>query len=174
MADRPGTMSHDRVWTDMETLGAARRWLREQAATDGAPCPCCRQFTKVYRRGISAGMARLLILAYRQHGTDEWHLPTLVGASGDNAKLAHWGLIAAIPGERGDGSARTGWWRLTDLGVQWVLGQASVPRYIQLYDGRFRGFDTTAEQQWTVRDALGEKFDYAKLMADQAGTEPPL
>lgn len=174
VAELPGTMSRDRVWSDMENIGAARRWLREQAATDGACCPVCRQFTKVYRRGISAGMARLLIIAYTRHGTAEWHLPTLVGASGDNAKLAHWGLIEAIPGERGDGSPRTGWWRLTDLGVRWVSGDVGVPRYIRIYNSTFRGFDPTAEQWWTVHDALGEKFDYTALMADRAGVEPDL
>ena len=117
-------------------------------------------------------MACALIRAWRAYGTgEEWHLPTLVGASGDTAKLVHWGLIAAISGLRDDGSPRNGWWRVTETGQDWVLGRIAVPRYVFLYDSRFLDFDGDGEQRWTVTDALGKKFDYEQLMTDPGTTD---
>jgi hypothetical protein len=47
----------------MMTLADAQKWLAERVK-GGARCPCCNQFTKVYRRQINSGMARSLIAMY--------------------------------------------------------------------------------------------------------------
>lgn len=158
------------VFTDKTTLGEARAWLLAQAKVDGASCPCCKQFTRIYRRGLGGPMARTLIRAYRLHGLDPWHLPTVTGgASGDNAKLAYWGFIVPLPGEREDGSRRHGWWRITEYGAAWVQDRVRVPRYAVVYAGRCLGLDKAGEQEWGVQDALGPRFNYRELMDDPAG-----
>ena len=49
---------------DSDSLGTAREWLRSQAK-DGARCPCCRQYVKVYRRKLNSSMSRALMIMYR-------------------------------------------------------------------------------------------------------------
>lgn len=160
-----------RAFTDGETLGAARRWLREQARADGASCPCCGQFVKVYRRSLNAPIAVALIRAHRYRGGDPWHLPTLFGASGDIAKARYWGLIEPASDElREDGSPRNGWWQITDTGGAWVQGMTGLWRYAFVFDGNLLQFDRSdpAGPTWRVQQALGKKFNYAELMADPA------
>lgn len=166
-----------RAFTDGETLGSARRWLREQVKRDGAACPCCSQFAKVYRRGLSSPMALALITAWRRHGYGPWHLPTLFGASGDVAKLKYWGFIEPATDElRDDGSPRNGWWQITEAGAGWVQGHDTVPRYAFVFDGRCLGLDTKDPdaQRWSVAQALGKKFNYAELMNDPARVDGPV
>ena len=147
----------------METLEEAREWLREHVK-DGAECPCCTQFAKVYRRKIYSRMARLLILAWREAETHWFYLPTtLKDNSGDFAKLRYWGLVEEQDGEREDGSKHVGWWRITEKGEAYVKGELAVPKYARIYNGRCLGLvvDETAD----IRDALGKHFSYSDLMA---------
>lgn len=62
----------------MITLAEAQQWLAERI-TGGARCPCCNQYSKVYRRQINSGMARSLIAMYRAGGLDWVHVPTQIG-----------------------------------------------------------------------------------------------
>lgn len=146
------------------TIVQAREWLRVRV-DDGVKCPCCTQFAKVYRRRIHTTMARDLITAYRNTGHDWFHLPTLLGGrhQGDFPKLAHWGLIVEMPAVREDGSSRAGWWCVTEDGRRFALGQTRVPKYARIYDGRLLGLDAT--ETVSIRDALGDRFDYDELMS---------
>lgn len=148
----------------MRTLGQAQLWLRAHVE-DGVACPCCTQFAKVYRRKIHSTMARDLITAHGRMGLDPFHVPTLLrraASAGDFAKLAYWRLIVEIPGVRDDGSTRVGWWRITDDGRLFALNQLRVPKYARIYDGRLIELD--ASDTVTIRDALGERFNYEELM----------
>jgi hypothetical protein len=71
-----------------ETLAEAQDWLRERLP-DGAKCPCCTQFAKVYRRKINSAMAWQLIEAWRRCGQQEFHVREL-GFRGGGAELAWW------------------------------------------------------------------------------------
>jgi hypothetical protein len=148
------------------TLGAARRWLLARVDC-GAQCPCCTQFAKVYRRKINSSQGRALVVQYRRYGQEWAHLPDLrmlQGAqhSNEEPKLRYWGLLEEEPDRREDGG-RAGWWRVTDLGVQFALGHARVPKYARIYDGRVLGLDRT--EMVTIRDALGDRFNYDELMS---------
>lgn len=142
------------------TLAQAKEWLLERIES-GAECPCCTQFAKVYKRKIHRAMARDLILMWRYAGRNWFRLPD-VAPNGDNAKFQHWGLIEPGSGVREDGSDRTGWWRFTDAGEYWVLGWTTVPKFARLYDGRSLGL---IGDRVSIRDALGDKFDYDELMS---------
>jgi hypothetical protein len=140
----------------------------EEHRSEGTTCPACGQYAKVYHRKINAMTARILIAMYRKAG-DQWvWLPGLPdGKHGDTAKARYWGLIEQPdePLTRDDGSARVGWWRLTELGVAWVRGEASVPSYALVYNGELLTLDDTRGTT-SVMDALGRRFDYTALMAD--------
>ena len=153
-------------------LGEVQAWLREQAAGDGARCPCCTQLTKVYRRSLNAGMARALIWMYRAAGT-EWQKKTdtlrgIGAAARDEALLRYWGLLEERNGESG---RRVGWWRVTEAGEAFVLGETRVPRHVLVFDGRCLGLDERAGTT-SIFDALGDHFDYHVLMDSPAGVEP--
>lgn len=147
---------------DDVSLGDARDWLRERVDS-GERCPCCKQFAKVYRRKLNSTNAMLLIRAYRVAGCAPFHAPTVLSshAGGEWARLLHWGLIADLHLERDDGG-HAGWWRVTEDGERFVKGRVSVPKYVRIYDGRCLGLQGDLV---SIRDCLGEKFDYAELMA---------
>lgn len=153
---------------DDMTLAEARDVLRTRV-DDGERCPCCTQQAKVYARPIHASMAVGLIKLYRRPH-DEFHeIAEFMQHRelADFAKLANWGLVTERPGVRADGSSRTGWWKITPLGVAFVEGRATVHRRARLYDGRCLGL---IGEQASIRECLGSKFDYADLM----GHEPDL
>lgn len=144
------------------TLGQLKSWLRTRAE-GGAHCPVCEQHVQVYRRKINSGMAKSLIRMYRVGGLEWVHLPTQIGArSREEGKLAYWGLVEEEKTLRADGG-RAGYWRVTLLGELFLRGKCTVPKYARVYDGRVLSLD--ANEQVSIYDALGTKFDYAELMA---------
>lgn len=147
----------------MTTLAEAQGWLRERL-DQGASCPCCTQFAKVYRRKVHATMAAELIRVWHAHRDQWFHLPTAVpaGRGGDFSKLAFWELVEEDGATRDDGSPRTGWHRVTAAGELYVRGDLLIPKYARVYDGRCLGF---AGPEVGVRDALGKRFRYDELMA---------
>jgi len=160
---------------DEMSLGDARAWLRARVQ-EGAECPCCRQFAKSYDRKLPSASARLLIALYRYddaEGREFVYLPPLLdrfGATilkgtphqgGYGTLSHHWGLIEAQPGEREDGSNRVGYWRVTDLGREFALERATVPKYARLYGNRLLGLHG---EPISIQDALGNKFNYRELM----------
>jgi hypothetical protein len=145
-----------------DSLEYARKWLRDRVE-DGATCPCCKQLAKVYHRKINAGQARSLIRMYRADPARGYvHLPTVVGSrSREEAKLRYWGLLEEERAKRKDGG-RAGFWRITDRGELFVLGQLRVPKYSRIYGKRCLGLDDT--ETASIVDALGTDFDYRELM----------
>jgi hypothetical protein len=148
----------------MKTLREAQEWLAGQATNNGARCPCCNQYTKVYRRQINSGMARSLIAMYLHGPQGQWvHLPTQVGArSREEGKLRYWGLVEEqVDVQRSDGG-RAGYWRLTPAGRAWVTGQSTVPKFVAVYNNTvLRKFGDPIH----ITHALGDRFNYGELMA---------
>lgn len=153
----------DPAFRDTDTLGAARTWLRDQIQGDGAKCPCCRQMAKVYRRGINAGQAAILVRWWRQYGTK----PVMVAEQvktpgGDYAKLRYWGLVEDMHARREDGGP-AGQWRVTDLGEMFAASKVAIPRFVYVYDNRLLRVDES--ESITIQEALGKRFDYDELMS---------
>ena len=147
------------------TVAQARASVLAGAERGGVQCPCCGQRAQVYRRSIHSAMARDLIACYRQFGVGEWFdLTAIVGkrGTGDVTKLRYWGLMEQMPGEREDGSKRTGCWRILPRGADYVRSRVRVQKYAYVYDGEAIRFDGPLV---SIHDALGEKFDYRELMA---------
>jgi hypothetical protein len=140
------------------TLAELRDWLNS-LLQDGVHCPCCGQYAKLYRRKINAGMARALIVSYRIGGGDYVHVTQL--GSHEIAQLQWWQLVEEMPAKRPDGG-RTGWWRPTGLGMDWIYRRARVPKYVLVYDGALQA--KPHGDPISVADALGSKFNLADLM----------
>ena len=158
-------------------LADAQTWLNQHIAKPGAICPCCGRFAMVYHRTIHRTMAVVLILmARRQPRGEFFHVSRYLAGldlapsfqavathGGDYAKLRNWGLIESQPGERADGSTRTGFWRVTDQGFAFVHDQLRVPKHAIEFDNRLIGLDDAAGLVG-IRDCLGDRFNYAELM----------
>jgi hypothetical protein len=158
------------------TLEEARKDLREKVLQSGEEetCPCCQQTVAVRPRTIHATMAAQLIRIYREGllQPEGWVNVQKIyrpGAGGDYAKLRFWGLLEAR-GSRGREENAPGEWRVTSLGVDFVLGRVRIPNKIFTYNN---GVVSPVHLGWEVKvemisihDALKKKFDYAELMGE--------
>lgn len=137
-------------------LGSVIAYVREHAE-QGVTCPACTQLAKVYRRKINTGMAHALIEMFKHARRDWFYLPEITSRwqGRDEAGLRYWSLIESDPD-------RVGWWRVTEQGEQFLRCRARVFKYARVYDGRCLGLEGDPV---TVRDSLGEKFDYDAMMA---------
>jgi hypothetical protein len=140
-------------------VGEARAEMNEALGRgEGMHCPVCDQYAKVYRYKLQAGMAKGLILMYREHGRSFGHQFRTTGINGGTVpKLAHWGLLEA--GEE------LGYWRVTAAGESFVRGGSSVPRHIFMYNQRCLGLDD--EDLVDIRECLGDAFSYDELMGQR-------
>lgn len=72
---------------------------------------------------------------------------------GDYSKGAHWNLLAAHP-------TRANVFNLTDLGVAFVEGKTTVPRYAHIYNDGLIGF---SEERTDIATALGTAFSVDEM-----------
>lgn len=163
------------------SLDDAKKWLRVRFGK-GATCPCCNQFVKLYKRSLSKSSAYVLLLMARYYNRvgvkqDEWlHVPSHIAevavgnprraaaVRGDWAKMKLWGLIEEKPGARDDGSPRVGYWRMTQLGRQFVAREVKVPSHVYIYNGE--ALQRAVEDQISIDDALTTEFSYSEIMED--------
>lgn len=157
-------MSNDHLLPPDATLAECQAWLRDRV-DDGATCPCCTQFAKVYRRKINSGMARALLALYRQritNGNKAYHLTSLAPWTHEGGQLAWWGLITQDPTRRDDGG-QSGWWKITTLGQAFAQNRVEVPKYAKVFNRQLMELDDSVNVK--IVDTLGTKFDYTELMA---------
>lgn len=149
-------------------LDRVRAWLHDRLPA-GVQCPACGQHAKVYRRNLNSGQAVALLTMHAAAGTDWAHKPTVlrgVAASArDESLLRFWGLLEEEKTERPDGG-RAGWWRVTLAGAIWASGEATVPKYVDVYDGQPVG--DPYGPQVSIDDVLGDKFNRRELLAARA------
>lgn len=157
----------DALFPDEMTLAEARDVL-DGLMELGHECPTCKQHAAVYRRNLHSGIARALILLYREAGTSWVHKPTVLkgvgSAARDESIARYWGLIEE---ERRDRmrEGRAGYWRVTERGGKFVLGELRVPRHAVIYNNRclrLEGKDVS------IFDCLGNRFSYSDLMRPAA------
>lgn len=132
----------------------------------GYKCPCCGQLCKRYYRKMNANMAMTMIVLYRKKRfgfvrVEEFLRVHGYPRSGDFPYLVHYGMLEKMVGERADGSKKNGFYKLTDKGRQFVLGQITVPKTFIFYNGKFEGFEG---DEIDIKQALGKAFDYRELM----------
>ena len=147
------------------SLEQAKEWLRARFEK-GARCPCCTRKVKLYKRKLNSNMGAALIYMYHCR-PGEWipmkrYLVARKRYFPDAPQMRHRGLIERRPQETGQPS--DGMYRITELGRAFVEG-AAVRNFLYTFNNapvRRRNPDL---EQVTIRQALGEHFDYDELMA---------
>lgn len=145
----------------MKTIQEAKQYLR-QTFEKGSTCPCCGQGVKLYHRPIYFNQAFSLINLYKL-GPGYFHISAFSTGrtgGGDFAKLRFWGLIAEQP-NTDDGKRTSGMWEITEKGINWVLGETTVQKYVDIYNQKPISFSS---DQISIREALGNDFNYDELM----------
>lgn len=150
-----------------KTLDEAKEELAA-ALSKGTRCQCCGQFAKTYKRKLTATMARGLLKIYvffEQNPNSEWvHIHNLrVCNSNEGALLRHWGLIAKKIDVKEDGNPNTGYYKLTELGRQFVENKVAIPTHIFTYDNNLLGY---SEEKEYISGAFWKNFNYREIMED--------
>ncbi len=147
-----------------DTLADAQTFVLSGMWSGGVHCPCCGQYARVYRRKLTSDMARFLIEVVLRTGPGQWlDVTTVRLRGGDYAKLAYWGLIAHRA-ESPEGQKYSGQWMATHQGRLFALDRMRVPSHVLVFDARTFGYD--GSRLVSVREALGERFNYDELMAE--------
>jgi len=145
------------------TLESARNDLFK-ALKEGLDCPCCGQFAKSYRRGISGSQVKALMYLH-QCGPGWHHHREFADGSGEHAKLRFWGLVEKRndPEEanRKDKTS-TGHWRITKLGKQFVKGEVKVAKYVYIYNNQLQHKDNLKKVD--VHECIKNKFKFSDIM----------
>jgi hypothetical protein len=149
------------------TLQEAKDWV-EEAARDGAVCPCCSKKVKIYKRKMYHPLARTLIALHRFTEPGEWvHLFRFCQEReiqhSDVPSLKHWQLLEEMDEDRADGNPRNGRYRITEWGRKYVTEEIpKVARHVLVFnDTRLR---YVKDEMVSIREALGDQFDYDQLM----------
>lgn len=151
--------------TKQSTIAEAKRFLRENF-DDGCDCPACGQLVKKYKYNINASIGVTLIEMWKLHqkGSEWVHVNSEIRPlSGGYFSLAQqWNLIEGKQtSEEGVTKRVSGYWRLTPRGNNFVNDRITVPKYVEIYDGKVVGW---SDEQIGIEDCLGKKFHYAELM----------
>jgi len=153
-----------------------RKWFNRRILT-GQPirCPTCDKHAEMYHRALGFGLIYILVTQYHKEGQAFVHTPSVVPEyvmitmkSGkqkkvslrEGAKLAWWGLMEEEKRLRPDGG-RAGFWRVTDLAVQFIEGNVKMPSHCWEYQG-WQELDR--RRYVTCQEALGKRFDLDALL----------
>lgn len=148
--------------------GAATLWEARKHAwshvDDGDVCPCCGRWMKINYKPLNASMAYGLCWLVRNYHGQWVHLPTQSPREVLRTKqlptLKHWGMVEARLSE--DKKLKhEGYWRPTDLGVEFAHGNVIVPGGCYFYDDAVFGFSTKLIH---ITDALNKEFNYEEIM----------
>ncbi len=162
-------------WPLDTPLGEIKAHLHENVKR-GCVCPACDQFVKQYRRKLNSGMALTLCRIFNATAiTGDW-LPVKdylrkhkMHNGHDWTLLRYWGLLEEkieSEEERNPKQNCSGYWRITLKGIDFALGRTTVDKYILTYN---QGYQGKQGEQITIKDALGDKFDYDELMKSKPG-----
>ncbi len=130
-------------------------------------CPTCRRYAQRYERKLHSVVAAQLIQLYKMGGAAKWvHTSELIpggqSGSGDFSKAKYWKLIEAREVGNDEDKKASGFWKLTDLGVSFIIGKETIQQTAVIFDDRVLKFEGP---QVTIRDALGTKFSYEEMIA---------
>lgn len=141
--------------------------LREK---NEAICPCCQRRARTNKMRVHSTLAAMLMkLAKVSNGIagdlKSWvHVEAFrldyASTGNDFCICKHWGIVEARAADETEDKNSSGYYRLTDLGVDYVLGKASIPKYAFVFDNRVQRF---SEERVNIEQSLNNKFSYAEL-----------
>lgn len=155
-----------------DTLEYCKKWLREKVKGKGDFCPCCEKFANIYNRKLNDNMSFSLMSLYRlsknnDQGTPGWFHMSRIGTpdsgGGDFSKLRWWGLIKHMPDDPPEGKKSHGYWGITQKGRDFCELKITVESHAVEFASKCLG---RTGSQVTIKDTLGEKFNYDELRRD--------
>jgi hypothetical protein len=96
-----------------------------------------------------------------QHGNEEGWInvqnngPRVILKGKNYGMLAHWGMLEPF-------GNRSGIWRITKKGEEFVSGHITVPASVFIYDDVVWGF---SDEEITFRGCFKESFDFDEMMS---------
>jgi len=157
-------MDDDKATPAQTTLADARRHVRANWE-EGVACPCCGLYVRLYKRKLNSSMARGLIAMHCAAGTNYINiydgLPIANVAARQLPTTRYWKMVERPDVHKTDRNPRSGLYRLTSRGVDFVLNRIWAPRHVFVYNDRVRKI---GDEHTCVTEALGDHFNYAELM----------
>lgn len=151
------------IWADEDPFGTgsgyegdslkeARAWMAKRFRNgEMTCCMACGQSVQQYSRSIYKRMVDGLEYLANNGGTKSEKLR--IEGGGDYAKLEHWGLI-----EKYDSDNK---WHITFLGLQFLRGQAVIPKYVYVYNATVLG---RSEDMVTVYDCTDKGYSFQETV----------
>tara|TARA_R110000803_G_scaffold177937_1_gene240352 strand:+ start:2482 stop:2985 length:504 start_codon:yes stop_codon:yes gene_type:complete len=146
------------------TLDEAISWLPSASESkEGALCPCCLKFNKVYHRNISISTIKALFRLYRlnENMAGSYHSRefTASHSGGDFAKVASLGLFHKIRNEDTK-KKHSGYWLITDSGKEFCRGKLQIQEKLVIYQNKLVG----TEGEFKYISDFWPNFDYGEMM----------
>ena len=129
---------------------------------EGAYCPCCGKWGKVYKIKLSQHLALCLRWIITHLDSEGWvdvqnKAPRWRLKSKTYPLLEHWGLIESK-------ATRSGIWTATAKGHNFASGDITLPGAVYIYDNKQWGFE---EEHVSFRGCFGKHFDFEEMMSAQ-------
>jgi hypothetical protein len=135
---------------------------RKTIGAEGGRCPCCEKFGKIHEMKLNQHLALCLRWISLNGDAEGWvdvqnKAPRFMLKSKTYPCLAYWGLI--------DSKAnRSGIWRATFKGIQFMAGAINVPERVYIYDNKV--WDQSAVAT-TFQGCFGKHFDFDEMMSSR-------
>lgn len=145
------------VTDEMQDL--KQQWI-ETISDKGGCCPVCDRFGKIYKYKLSKALALSLKWIVNNGGTAGWvnvqkNAPREMMRSKTYPLLEHWGMIESQ-------GARSGVWRATQSGKDFVAGLKIAPSAVYVYDDKLMAVDA---MHTSFLGCFDVDFNFEELMA---------
>ncbi len=155
----------DNTPLDFATVATIREEWRRAIEGDGAHCPCCDRWGKIYPRHINETMARSLVWLCEAPLTGGWvnvpaHAPRWLVRSNQLPTLRWWDLVERAASDDKI-KKHSGLWRPTQLGRDFAEGKVTVPKAVYTYNGTRERY---GDKLITINECFGTHFSYQGVM----------
>ncbi len=158
-----------------------REWFKAEADEKGKACicPACEQTVKIRKRRLNSTLGKVLRYFLGWHATHPWeyvHMDKRLRELGekpirDYSIMAYppWELIEPKPSDKNDGNPRSGYWRLTQRGVDFCHCKIQIPSAFFMFNSTSRGH---SDETVSFVDVMRKKsrgdlgFDYREIIAE--------
>ena len=147
----------------MKTLEDAKTEWVSAIHGDGAHCPCCDRWGKVYRRHFNSSMAKALIWLVGE-GFDWTDVPNTapkwLTRTNQLPTVRWWGLVVRRESE--DRAVKhSGMWQPTRRGIAFASNEIELPSTVYTYNNKVVRYDDNLIR---IQDAFKTHFDYEQVM----------
>lgn len=152
-------MQGDMFPAEQQWLDAMRSKWRKAIEGDGGICPCCDRSGRVYPIKLNRTYACAVAWIIANGGADGWvnvqkKGPRWILAGKNYGMLVHWDLIESA-------GTRSGVWRATMRGREFVRGNITVPAAVFIYNDKVWGFE---DRDVTFPECVKVDFDFDQMM----------